>query len=756
MRSKFVKHPVCIGGVVSILASAATAAIPSYNIYPFPSESAGTPALGVGISSNGMYAGGVSWNGGSTSNGVLYNIPSGTSTLEAQTGVIYGRSTVETTGVPYSVNNNGIMFGSSGAGSIVETGAPTVWQNGQAYNLSLPFETGAGQVYGSNNLNQAVGSVGGASGGLDQAALFQYNSTNHTSYAGVLTEQTTNGGTLQSAFAINDNDVIVGTANDPNNAALTVPFLLNLGAGAGAATIIPNSSSQFNAGIPFAISNTGLVTGSEEYNSAGGAPFIYNMASGVTTSIPLPPGTSGAEGRGINDNGEVVGYGGGQYAVPFLYDGTNSYDLQTLLANNSAGSWQLDDNTSSGAYGIDDNGDIVGRGMYNGNVTAFIMIPNSTTKASPQALTFNNTGGTGDGVTWDTLQQNWNNGTGPTTFSSANGDYVSFNDANNGHYNVSIPATVTPGSTTFNNSAGNYVVSGAGGIGGSGIFYKFGTGTLTLNTVNTYTGPTNIAGGTVILGVNGALPAGTILQIYGTGTSVIARSLGTAYALQLGELGISDGDTLDLTNNDLIVQTATLSSISSLVGLGYNGGAWNGTTGIISSAAGAKHPLMALGTILNDNGQGTSTPLYGAGGTLGSTFGGAVPLDGDILVKYTYYGDANLDGKVDGSDYSLIDNALAANQAYLTSNPTGTTLPYTGWFNGDFNYDGVIDGSDYTLIDNAFNSQGAVISAAVAGETAQIAGQSTAVPEPTAGLLGMASLAFLRRRRRSGPLPSSN
>jgi len=210
------------------------------------------------------------------------------------------------------------------------------------------------------------------------------------------------------------------------------------------------------------------------------------------------------------------------------------------------------------------------------------------------------------------------------------------------------------------------------------------------------------------------------------------------------------------SSQHLIVQTATLSSISSLVGLGYNGGAWNGTTGIISSAAGAKHPLMALGTILNDNGQGTSTPLYGAGGTLGSTFGGSVPVDGDILVKYTYYGDANLDGKVDGSDYSLIDNALAANKAYLISNPTGTTLPYTGWFNGDFNYDGVIDGSDYTLIDNAFNSQGAVISATVAGETAQIAGQSTAVPEPTAGLLGMASLAFLRRRRRSGPLPSSN
>ena len=32
------------------------------------------------------------------------------------------------------------------------------------------------------------------------------------------------------------------------------------------------------------------------------------------------------------------------------------------------------------------------------------------------------------------------------------------------------------------------------------------------------------------------------------------------------------------------------------------------------------------------------------------------PGAGDVLLKYIYYGDANLDGEVDGSDYSLIDN----------------------------------------------------------------------------------------------------
>ncbi len=49
-----------------------------------------------------------------------------------------------------------------------------------------------------------------------------------------------------------------------------------------------------------------------------------------------------------------------------------------------------------------------------------------------------------------------------------------------------------------------------------------------------------------------------------------------------------------------------------------------------------------------------------------------------VLVKYTYYGDATLDGKVDGTDYGRIDSGLL----------TGAT----GWSNGDFNYDVTIDG----------------------------------------------------------------
>jgi hypothetical protein len=106
-----------------------------------------------------------------------------------------------------------------------------------------------------------------------------------------------------------------------------------------------------------------------------------------------------------------------------------------------------------------------------------------------------------------------------------------------------------------------------------------------------------------------------------------------------------------------------------------------------------------------------------------------------VLIKYTYYGDANLDGQVDGSDYARIDSG------YLNQ--------LTGWYNGDFNYDGVVNGSDYTLIDNSYNTQGANLSsnAEIASSTAQIA-LTASVPEPAMlAVMGIATASLLSRRR---------
>jgi hypothetical protein len=203
--------------------------------------------------------------------------------------------------------------------------------------------------------------------------------------------------------------------------------------------------------------------------------------------------------------------------------------------------------------------------------------------------------------------------------------------------------------------------------------------------------------------------------------------------LVTGALSMTGGK-LDLGNGDLIVRGGSLSAVTAAVASGYNlagGGNWLGNSGITStSAATSTSHLIALGVVQNNQG---GSPLFAAL----STFDGTGPAGDDVLVKYTCFGDANLDGKVDGSDYSRIDAGYASAGAL------------TGWFNGDFNYDGVVDGSDYTLIDNAFNNQGSVVSstALVADSTAQIAGQVAAVPEPAAMVLG-AGLTILSARRR--------
>jgi hypothetical protein len=140
---------------------------------------------------------------------------------------------------------------------------------------------------------------------------------------------------------------------------------------------------------------------------------------------------------------------------------------------------------------------------------------------------------------------------------------------------------------------------------------------------------------------------------------------------------------------------------------------------------------MAVGVVQNNQ---SGTPLF----TSSNPFDNATTGPGDILIKYTYFGDANLSGNVDGSDYTLIDAGYASHGSK------------TGWYYGDFNYDGVVDESDYTLIDNAFNNQGSAVNptALVASETAQDAAQAP-VPEPAtlAGLIAVAAGLFGRRRQ---------
>jgi hypothetical protein len=174
---------------------------------------------------------------------------------------------------------------------------------------------------------------------------------------------------------------------------------------------------------------------------------------------------------------------------------------------------------------------------------------------------------------------------------------------------------------------------------------------------------------------------------------------GSRFVLKLCTLSIAGSlnnwnGLLDLTGNDMDVVGGGLTTIYNQLKAGFNHGRWNGTTGIISSTAhGDTRFLRTLG--------------YRAGGvTFDSINSGA----NDVLVKYTYYGDADLSGAVNGADYQQIDS--------------GFGMHSTGWMKGDFNYDGIVDGTDYSLIDNTVNqisSTGATPLVLVAGAPIAVA-----------------------------------
>jgi beta-glucanase (GH16 family) len=209
------------------------------------------------------------------------------------------------------------------------------------------------------------------------------------------------------------------------------------------------------------------------------------------------------------------------------------------------------------------------------------------------------------------------------------------------------------------------------------------------------------AGSTDALNINAGLltlaapasGAGIVLQTLGTLSIAAGAQLTFATALSTNDRTLmvlsnfQNAGLLDLGSSDLILHNSDPVDITSQIAQGYNSGFWTGTPGITSSAAAAVQNT-ALGVA--------------PGGTI---FDGQPVSSTDVVVKYTFFGDANLDGQVDSLDYALIDNSV--NEGTLT-----------GWQNGDFNYDNKINGDDYSLIDNAFNTQSSPMPAVIAAQPA--------------------------------------
>jgi hypothetical protein len=179
-----------------------------------------------------------------------------------------------------------------------------------------------------------------------------------------------------------------------------------------------------------------------------------------------------------------------------------------------------------------------------------------------------------------------------------------------------------------------------------------------------------------------ALPEGSV-TINGGTLRLSAHPDGDApSASVITGLSIAPGGVLDLTNNALIIDypsgsTSPLASVEQWIASGRNGATWNGS-GITSSTAAASGKLYTVAVA-----EASDVLALSQGQT--AMFQGQRVDDTAILVRFTYAGDANLDGKINIDDYGRIDSSFA-------SGPIN-------YSHGDFNFDKKHTIDDYGIID---------------------------------------------------------
>jgi len=176
-------------------------------------------------------------------------------------------------------------------------------------------------------------------------------------------------------------------------------------------------------------------------------------------------------------------------------------------------------------------------------------------------------------------------------------DIVLFDDNGGTNTSVSLNGQVTPAAVTVNATI-DYLISGSGGITGSAGLTKTNSGTLTLSTANTFTGPVTIDSGKVVLGNAAALgSAATGTAVSGFGVlDLNGWSIGTE-ALSLGGMGVTgDGALLNGGATASIVGGA----ITVTADTGFGGSGDLTLTGVISGSS-----------VLQKTGTGTATITSG-------------------------------------------------------------------------------------------------------------------------------------------------
>ncbi|HEX8522952.1 MAG TPA: hypothetical protein VF669_11890, partial [Tepidisphaeraceae bacterium] len=234
----------------------------------------------------------------------------------------------------------------------------------------------------------------------------------------------------------------------------------------------------------------------------------------------------------------------------------------------------------------------------------------------------------------------------------------------------------SPGNDTFNltSFAPTLSITGAGGTDN----FSLTAGSVTLADVDAGSGSFNIS-----VASNSNLTLSKTVHVKGfTVGGTVRMTAGNNKTLYTDTLSLtSTAARLDLNDNDLVVNGGTFATLQALVFAGYRTklDPIGAATGIVSTTGQTtrSNPILALfdNALLH-----ASKWPFGSDNTVAPTA---------ILGKYTYLGDADLNGMVTPDDYGAIDANLGATNLQ----------PGNAWLMGDFDYNRMITPDDYIAID---------------------------------------------------------
>ncbi|MES2477145.1 MAG: autotransporter-associated beta strand repeat-containing protein [Verrucomicrobiota bacterium] len=588
-----------------------------------------------------------------------------------------------------------------------------------------------------------------------------------------------NGGTLRPAASRTDffNNGAASAANVKAGGALidTNGFNITLGqsllAGSpsggltksGVGTLTMGGTSTYT-GATIVSAGTLALGGAGSINSSSGitvngsgARLLQTGGTASTPAITLTQGTVAGTGQlgpvtvGAGSGG-IVSNGNGTSEL-LLMDSLTFAGAGTLNLNIAGGSdyynfgiYLLGSLTTSGGPSsvtvnvaptnpleLGQSYDLVSAPTFTGDVNCFVYGGNTARVTGVFSYNSGILGMTlnGDAPKWTGLDngnwqlgstgasKNWKLQSAGTATDYIASDLVLFDDSAAGSTSISISlASVSPGSTTFDNSSKDYSVSSPGGFGiaGSGPLVKNGTGKLTLNTDNTYSGATTINAGTLQIGsggTTGSLSPASAITNHGTltfnraDTVTLANGItGTGSVTQLGSgtlvLGAANSYTGTTSINAGTVTFSANNGLGETVApVALNGGTLRPTVG--GGAIVNTHPVTigAGGGIIHvSNTSVAGTPTFAMGATGNLTGGGNLTVIGDGPLVFGAGADVLVLNNANESYTGTVEIKDGAILEYANNNGVGAAASFVVGNNG------VLSASNATIANNVTVNSG--------------------------------------------------